>query len=76
MSDERFINLTPHKVNVATPEGQEHEFVSEGVARIDESGYEVLRMHAGIEVRQTQYGAIVGLPEPRDGVLYIRGVRE
>jgi len=68
---ERFVNLTPHKVNVVTLEGAEYEFASEGLARIDETGFQVLRLHAGIEIRQTQYGAVVGLPPEELGVLYI-----
>lgn len=68
---EKFINLTPHRINVVTPEGVEHEFQSEGVARIDETGFSVLRAHAGVDIRETQYGAVVGLPEPQPGVLYI-----
>jgi hypothetical protein len=71
MAEERFVNLTPHKVNVVTPDGKEYEFASEGVARIDETGYQVVRKHAGIEIRVTQYGGVVGLPEPQAGVLYI-----
>ena len=68
---ERFVNLTPHKVNIITPEGVEREFESEGVARIDETDFKVLRVHDGIQIRQTQYGEVVGLPEAQDGVLYI-----
>jgi hypothetical protein len=68
---ERFVNLTPHMVSVFSQGGVEYEFPSEGVARVDETELQVVRVHAGVEIRQTQYGEVAGLPEPREGVVYI-----
>ncbi len=68
---ERFANYTPHKVNIVTNDGREYEYASEGVARIDEIGYEVIANHAGVEIRQTQYGDVIGLPDAQLGVRYI-----
>jgi hypothetical protein len=68
---ERFVNLTPQRVTIVSSEGVEYEFQSEGIASVSETGTPVMRVHAGIEIREPQYGEVVGLPEPRTGVVYI-----
>jgi hypothetical protein len=70
-TSERFINLTPHMISVFSTGGVAYEFPSEGVAHVDDTELQVVRVHAGVEIRQTQYGEVAGLPEPREGVVYI-----
>ena len=65
------VNLTPHKVVLFTPEGNQVEIPPEGTTprvrmEVREAG-EVL----GIPVVETYAAGVEGLPEPRPGVLYI-----
>jgi len=63
-----FINLTPHVINeVVTglslpPSGT--------IARVSASNTVVDNID-GIEIYQTVYGEVIGLPEPQPGVYYI-----
>jgi hypothetical protein len=66
MSSERFVNLTPHEVNIGNldvpPSGT--------VARV-EVAHQVVAHHAGVPLLVGDYGAISNLPVPQTGVLYI-----
>ena len=62
----RFVNLTPHEVNVG-----ELDLPTSGlVARVDVAHREVGH-HAGVPLLVGSYGEVSNLPEPEDGVLYI-----
>jgi len=62
----RFVNLTPHEVNVG-----ELDIPTSGlVARVDVAHREVGH-HAGVPLLVGSYGKVSNLPEPKDGVLYI-----
>jgi hypothetical protein len=64
--NEKFINLTPHTVNVMglsiEPSGQ--------VARCKEIS-EVFGYFAGVQMINRTYGEVEDLPEPQSGVVYI-----
>ena len=63
---EAFINLTPHTINVGTkaisPSGT--------IARVSMETRKVGE-HDGVPLTISIYGDVVGLPEPRAGVIYI-----
>lgn len=71
MAQQRFVNLTPHTVNVRTPEGKYYEFSSVGESRVKETGFTILEIRGGIEIRETHYDGVIGLPEQEEGVTYI-----
>lgn len=60
----RFVNLTPHPVNI---DGL--TFESEGRAWCDEHSH--LVPGADVLLIRRTYGAVTGLPEPQPGVMYI-----
>ena len=64
-----FCNYTPHEINIVLPTNK-LSFASMGVARVTES-QRVLGMESGIELRETVYGEIEGLPESKDDCLII-----
>jgi hypothetical protein len=64
--NERFINLTPHDINV-----DERTVPTCGqVARCQEISYPV-STHAGVELINRIYGEVLDLPKPEQGVIYI-----
>ncbi len=59
----RFVNLTPHTINLNSGES----YPSEGICRVSSE-------HSDFDKNNTctiKYGTIEGLPEPQDDVLYI-----
>ena len=65
------INLTPHCINIYDVDGNEVEkFESMGIARADSFETVVGELN-GIPVVEMSYGALIGLPDPSDGVAYI-----
>ena len=66
----RIVNLTPHTINVILPTGLTVSYQSEWVARVA-TYVSVTGSHEGVPLSRQVYGAIVGLPEPREGVLYV-----
>jgi exosome complex RNA-binding protein Csl4 len=64
-----FVNLTPHTINVVVGD-KKHEFKSEGIARVSSESKTVGEID-GIPVVDTVLGDIVGMPEPKLGVVYI-----
>ena len=63
------VNLTPHTITIFTDECG-HDIPSEGVARVKTESRVVGDIN-GIPVVETTYGEIEGLPEPKDGTIYI-----
>lgn len=69
------INLTPHTVTIVNPDGSELSFPASGtIARCAvntvQTGY-ILYSEQEIPTYRTQYGEVIGLPDPQDGVIYI-----
>lgn len=66
----KFRNLTPHTINVHTPNGV-RTFEPDGtVARVSTTTVECTDVD-GIPTVQTFPGEVQGLPEPEEGVAYI-----
>ena len=63
-----FINLTSHTINEVTS-GQSY-LASGIIARISTSKIKVAE-HDGVPIYETTMGAVEGLPEPKEGVMYI-----
>lgn len=67
----KFINLTPHTVNIFNAEGLEIMTVpSTGVARSTERRKDIAPI-LGVDIAEIEYGDVVNLPEPEEGVYYI-----
>lgn len=63
---QRFVNLTPHEVNIG-----DLDFPASGtVARVVVEHHEIGE-HAGVPLLVGSYGEVSNLPEPEEGVLYI-----
>ena len=63
---QRFVNLTPHEVNIG-----DLDFPASGtVARVVVEHQEIGE-HAGVPLLVGSYGEVSNLPEPEEGVLYI-----
>lgn len=71
----KFVNLTPHAVNVRSVYGTVITVPASGtVARCDEvrtPGADVESENVYIPVSAAEYGEVTGLPDPQDGVGYI-----
>ena len=69
------VNLTPHEITVYDAAGESvlQVIPSSGVARAAQTR-EPLDSINGIPVSKTGYGAVEGLPDRRDGVVYIVSV--
>lgn len=67
------INLTPHVINFYGLDGNLIESIpSSGVARVMSTPGALKNIGLPIPVASpTEYGAVEGLPEPQDGVVYI-----
>lgn len=68
----RFINLTPHAVNVIAEDGTQILALppSGTVARLEESAIPASD-YCGINHTVVKLGSVTGLPEPAEGVIYI-----
>ena len=69
------VNLTPHEITVYDAAGESvlQVIPSSGMARAAQTR-EPLDEINGIPVSKTGYGAVEGLPDQRDGVIYIVSV--
>lgn len=66
-----FINLTPHALTVIDAAGVEHVFEPSGqLARVS-SSQEKLPDVGGFAVARTVWGAVTGVPDPKEGVVFI-----
>src|SRR5690606_2957528 len=72
---EMIINLTPHAINVFSPEGEEIAAIpSSGLARaraLPELDGTVDIAGASVPVYRVSYGEVSGLPEPEDDTQYV-----
>lgn len=66
----KFINLTPHELNLLTDE-VEIKIAPEGVVARAEEKQTLVDTIDGVPVYQITYGEVVDLPEPVEGVAYI-----
>ena len=64
------INLTPHAINVVTPEGMTTFPASGQVARCATTTVAAGEA-GGIPLTRTTFGEVIGLPAPVEGVLYV-----
>lgn len=64
------INLTPHDV-IITVDGKTETIKSSGLARCQEKSTQVDLIDGWIPVYETEYGEVSGLPEPKEGTIYI-----
>lgn len=66
------VNLTPHRLNIQDLTG---DFIvvepNETVARVKVSFEETTVLDPGVQVYKATYGKVIGLPEPKDGVIYV-----
>lgn len=67
MSNPRFLNLTPHAIAIVNgptvpPSGQLARCASRSVP---------VGEHGGVPLSRVTFGAVEGLPEPEEGVLYL-----
>ena len=69
------VNLTPHEITVYDAAGESvlQVIPSSGMARAAQTREPLDRIN-GIPVSKTGYGAVEGLPDQRDGVIYIVSV--
>ena len=70
----KLINLTPHKVTLATPDGELTVEPSGQVARVSEIYTHLDEIEVGgvrVPFGHVSYSAIEGLPDPEPGALYI-----
>lgn len=63
----KFVNLTPHVINLVT--GQDLERSGQ-VARVEVT-YRQVEVLGGVPILAGEYGEIVGLLEPQEGVGYV-----
>lgn len=72
----KFVNLTPHEVNVYSQDGKKLILSippSGKVARVSVT-YKTVKNINGIPVNRVEYGEIVDLPEPEKDTIYIVSV--
>lgn len=67
----QIINLNKHAVDVQLPSGERIQFPPSGqIATVAVKSVQDGEVN-GIPVFRSEYGEIVGLPDPQDGVLYL-----
>jgi len=64
------VNLTPHELNIVFDENTTFFIPSQGVARMKEVVVPAGEAH-GVPLIRSEYGGVVGLPDPQVGVVYI-----
>lgn len=64
------LNYMPHTLNIVLPSGERVAIESSGVARCSVKNVQVGEAD-GIPIVTAEYGDIVGLPDPQDGVVYV-----
>src|SRR5690242_24066 len=66
----RILNYMPHTLNIEFESGERLAIESSGVARCAVKNV-VVGSVGGVPVVSAEFGDIVGLPEPQDGVVYV-----
>ena len=66
----KLINLTPHPINVIVDGQVVNQYPSMGVLRAS-SCSRIIGEVDGIQLSKVTYGEVTGLPEPKQGVMYI-----
>lgn len=67
----QIMNLTPHAITVQLPDGSRQTFAPAGApARVASRSVDAGEV-AGIPLRATVWGDVVGLPGPTAGVVYV-----
>ena len=66
-----YINLTPHTINLLDPKTKETlaYFESQGSVRVGMDNK--ITIQNGVPVGETKYNELEGLPDPKEGVVYI-----
>lgn len=71
----QLINLTPHIINIVLPDGSVYDVpVSGTIARCSQTETQLFDLELGsvtIPVTGQQFGEVIDLPTPADGVYYI-----
>lgn len=70
----KFVNLCPHPIAVRHPDGTETVFPSQGNARVSVAYRQAQTVELGghaVPVIEGKYGAVIGLPEPEPGCIYL-----
>ena len=66
------VNLTPHALTILPREGEAVVLPPSGaVARVTTARAVVATLAGGIEVFETSFGEVTGLPEPREGETFV-----
>lgn len=66
------VNLTPHALTILPGEGEAISLAPTGaVARVTTGRTVVETLEGGIQVFATSFGEVTGLPEPREGDVFI-----
>lgn len=74
MMEKFMVNLTPHTIRFIDSNGEViHEVPSSGIARAEQRRIPICTIN-GIAVNKTEYGEVIGLPEPVEGTIYIVSV--
>jgi len=69
--ERKLVNLTSHNISLVHSDGSIETIPSTGVIARVAARQKVLYMLNDLPVMLTKWGAIVGLPEPEEGVIYI-----
>lgn len=71
MEPVKIINLTPHDINIITESYKPvATFKSEGIARVGTESVQTGEVN-GIPVFSTEFGEVIGLPEPQERTVFI-----
>ena len=65
------INLTPHKLDIKNKNGQVVEIGGSGTIARVQVRYEPVGEVNGFYIHKAKYGRVEGLPDPKEGVLYV-----
>ena len=67
----KIVNLTPHTLNIHNTSGDVKNIPPSGdVARVDVT-YRPYGRHGGVDLYRADYGAVVGLPDPKLDHIYV-----
>lgn len=68
----KIINLTPHDINVLSDDlSPVKTYKNEGIARVSTEAKLVGNTDNGVNIYETKYGTVTGLPQKEKGTFYI-----